>query len=549
MKQLLLVFIFTSCSFFTQINAQIIDFELLRQESLDDVQLILNEFGVPPSLINTRFPVDMYRVRYFTTHPANQELVEASGALIIPRNTNCPTPLVSYQHGTVARKTDVPSFNSSEADIGKVFASCGYVVCLPDYIGLGTSPGLHPYVHAKSQADAALDLMRAARILSDSLSYSLNDQLFLFGYSQGGHATMALHKEIEENFAEEFTVTASAPMSGPYDLSDVQAQVLVADSAYATPGYLPYVVLAYQSVYGNFYDDVSEIFISPYDETIPPLFDGTYSMGFINSQVPSIPNQILVPEQLDDFINNPENPLRLALQDNDVYDWLPQAPMRIMYCQGDDQVIYLNSVKAYNTFVSNGATEIEQFNFGNFDHGGCVQFCLLSAYAFFRDRTDAGNGMTASFDISPASSSGAGNGSASVNITGGTPPYAFEWFNGSDASSLTGLNPGNFPVTITDALGCSITATAQVGNLTSVADIEKLELNIHPNPAEHNVLIKLPEAGDLTIYNADGKLRYIGRIQHEQQAIIALHSFESGYFIVDFVGQSGKRLRSGFIKR
>lgn len=531
------------------LKAQLISVELIRQESNADILQILNNFGVPPSLINTQYPVDMYRVRYLTTHPAEQQPVEASGALMIPRNNSCPTPLVSYQHGTVSKKTDVPSFNSAEADIGKVFSSCGYVVCLPDYIGLGTSPGMHPYVHAKSQSDAALDLLRMARLLTDSLDYALNDQLFLFGYSQGGHATMGLHKEIEENYAQEFTVTASAPMSGPYDLSVTQAQVLVADSPYATPGYLPYVVLGYQSVYGNFYDDVSEIFIPPYNETIPPLFDGNYSMGFINSQVPSIPNQILVPEQLDDFIHNPDNPLRLALQANNVYDWTPQAPIRIMYCEGDDQVIYHNSVKAYNTLVANGATQIEQFNFGNFDHGGCVQFCLLSAYAYFRDRTDVSNGMLADLNITPANGSNTQDGSVSVNITGGQPPYQFQWFNGSTNDQLSGLNPGSYPVTITDALGCSIRITAQVGSVTGIDKLESAKLRLFPNPASDQIIIELPEHGALSIYQADGRLMYVGQFHHQDQATIDLHGFTSGYYLIDFQGSNGNRIRGNFIKR
>jgi hypothetical protein len=34
---------------------------------------------------------------------------------------------------------------------------------MPDYIGMGGSPGLHPYVHAASEATASIDMIRAAR--------------------------------------------------------------------------------------------------------------------------------------------------------------------------------------------------------------------------------------------------------------------------------------------------------------------------------------------------------------------------------------------------
>ena len=46
-----------------------------------------------------------------------------------------------------------------------IFAAFGYVVCAPDFVGLGDSPGVHPYVHAKTEASAAIDMLRAAREL------------------------------------------------------------------------------------------------------------------------------------------------------------------------------------------------------------------------------------------------------------------------------------------------------------------------------------------------------------------------------------------------
>ena len=42
------------------------------------------------------------------------------------------------------------------------------------------------------------------------------DELFLLGYSEGGYATMALHRELQQFHSDEFTVTASAPMAGPW---------------------------------------------------------------------------------------------------------------------------------------------------------------------------------------------------------------------------------------------------------------------------------------------------------------------------------------------
>ncbi|NNC94369.1 MAG: hypothetical protein HKN92_02325, partial [Chitinophagales bacterium] len=48
-------------------------------------------------------------------------------------------------------------------------------------------------------------------------------------------------------------------------------------------------------------------------------------------------------------------------------------------------------------------------------------------------------------------------GAASAVPSGGTAPYTYQWSTGETSSSITGLCPGSYCVTITDSLGCSIT--------------------------------------------------------------------------------------------
>jgi hypothetical protein len=50
---------------------------------------------------------------------------------------------------------------------------------------------------------------------------------------------------------------------------------------------------------------------------------------------------------------------------------------------------------------------------------------------------------------------GMDDGTASVDISGGTLPYTIEWSNGAAAASIDGLPPGDYSVTITDYNGCS----------------------------------------------------------------------------------------------
>lgn len=61
-----------------------------------------------------------------------------------------------------------------------------------------------------------------------------------------------------------------------------------------------------------------------------------------------------------------------------------------------------------------------------------------------------------------ASACAANNGSVDLTVAGGSAPFQFSWDNGADSEDLTGLSPGMFNVTVTDANGCIAQAAATV---------------------------------------------------------------------------------------
>jgi len=51
------------------------------------------------------------------------------------------------------------------------------------------------------------------------------------------------------------------------------------------------------------------------------------------------------------------------------------------------------------------------------------------------------------------------DGSVSLNISGGTTPYTYDWSNGDMTEDITGLAPGSYSCVVTDGNGCSITTS------------------------------------------------------------------------------------------
>ena len=341
----------------------------------------------------TNNDVDYYKITYTTTDVFGA-LDTASGLVVVPRRDAIHSyPRLVFQHGTVGSRDQVPSNLRGGYEAGLFFGGLGYVSLLPDFLGLGTSRGLHPYVHAESEASAAIDMLHALTEFAEQEELTVNDQLFVTGYSQGGHAAMALHRELELNPIQGLEVTAAAPMSGPYSISEVMRDKMTMDDEwYFYPAYVHFTIISYNYVY-DLYDDIAEVFKPAYTDVLQQFLDEEINLGGLNDALVSgliqnhggpIPKFMLQDSILNAVLADDMHPFNIALRDNDVYDWSPQAPTRLYYCKADDQVPYTNSTLAAEVMTSNGAANfaVQDLN-SDADHGQCVEPAILATALFF----------------------------------------------------------------------------------------------------------------------------------------------------------------------
>lgn len=322
--------------------------------------------------------IKVYKLVYKTKNTDGKE-IQASGALIYPVKTGT-SAMISIQHGTIRTDQEAPSYfaTSSEANIaGSMFASLGYIIAYPDYIGYGTSNTTpHPYEHRSSLASACLDMIRASKEFVKEQKVGWDERLYIAGYSAGGFATMSLQKKIEEETGNEFNLKAASCGAGAYDKTAFMKYLISTKTGGTVSSNQLYlwVLLTYDRIYG-LNRTLSTYFKEPYLGLIQAQKD----KASINVSLNTIFTDAFVKGVTDGtdtgFLN--------AVKDNDVFDWKPKTPTRLYHGDADKLVFYFNSQNAYNAMKTKGATNVELVTLKGKDHSTAIQDFLLGTYQFF----------------------------------------------------------------------------------------------------------------------------------------------------------------------
>ncbi|ARK13384.1 lipase family protein [Fibrella sp. ES10-3-2-2] len=329
----------------------------------------------------TQFGIKVYRLSYNTTNTDGRAIV-ASGAVLVPQTTQALS-LISMQHGTISSDDQAPSYyrSSSEAyTFGSVFASVGYIVAAPDYIGYGASNNVpHPYEHNASLASASLDMLRATKEFLADEHVNWNEKLYTAGYSEGGFATMALQKKLEAEALGEFNLIASSAGAGAYDKPAFMQHIVNT----RTQGSIDYnrlylwVLLTYDRVYG-LNRPASYYFKEPYASRVQANGRSALLNVSFNEALTDTFRQAVQNGTDADFIR--------AVQDNDIHDWKPITPTRLYHGDADNTVFYFNTQNAYDAMQKQGATNVGLYRLPGRTHATGILDFVLGTFEFFSSK-------------------------------------------------------------------------------------------------------------------------------------------------------------------
>lgn len=365
-------------------------FEVMATLPIVSTDAIIQAKNFIPNVSNlVRFPVKIYTVTYKSKALSGEEII-ASGAICVPESAG-PFPLLSYQPDTYYGDVNAPSNFAENQSNSKLwtallFASAGYIVSVPDYLGFGsTSQELHPYHHASSLATHSLDMLLASKEFLQGNELPFENKLFLTGYSEGGYATMALQQKIESDPGIQLQIEASSAGGGAYDLMGT-GRTAFRQENYSITGFLAFIVHAYNETY-DLEIDLNTIFNPPYPSLIENgIFDGSQTVIEVEAQFTTNIKELFTASFLEE-VTDEDNTLTLEqrILENNLLDWMPRSKTRLYHGIQDDIVPFSSAEKALENFNTNGSTNVELISLENLSHSEAYIPFITETIKWFQD--------------------------------------------------------------------------------------------------------------------------------------------------------------------
>jgi pimeloyl-ACP methyl ester carboxylesterase len=332
--------------------------------------------------------VNVYKIIYKTTINGNQ--IEASGLVSVP-STPGDYPVLSFQNGT----NTVNAYSPSEFAINypyqlvEILASMGYIVVMADYPGFGESYNIpHPYLVAEPTVSSLIDMLYAVKELSVSEldGITLINDYYLLGYSQGGWATLELHKAIEQDFSNDFNLKGSVCGAGPYNIF-LLMQGMLNSTTYPMPIYIGYIINAY-TAYGQFTNPVTDILNEPYASRLSSLYNGILDSDEINARLTTSLSGLITPGFLSGFASSAKYAtVREALSRNSIAPWKSVKPLLLIHGEKDTSVNPSATETMYTAMIQAGTSVdiCKKVIIPGVGHGDGIAPCMIQGILFLNN--------------------------------------------------------------------------------------------------------------------------------------------------------------------
>ncbi|HBA85923.1 MAG TPA: hypothetical protein DCZ95_17710 [Verrucomicrobia bacterium] len=348
----------------------------------------LKDFETTPSDVSFPAPqngVKLYRVIYPTVIPErNNQPTEASGLIAAPDTNARVFPLLSYQHGTVFSKNEVPSFPEQSMETRLLianFAGNGYVVIGADYIGKGISTAPDTYMVKESTIQACMDMLSASKLVLADLGLETKG-LFLSGWSQGSWSTMMFRNRLE-TFGIPVTAAATAcTPSAPYVLMTRWINKQTPLDVSWIVGTVTLLINSYEYYYDL--PELSRAAIKPdYVQTAQDFYANKIGWTEAAKVFPATTKEFLK----DDFATASSfaaNRFYGQLMENEAYQWRYTTPSRYYYGLADECIApYVAQLPVAFQETVGGASATAVFAGDQANHRGTFVFGVRDQKAWF----------------------------------------------------------------------------------------------------------------------------------------------------------------------
>jgi hypothetical protein len=227
--------------------------------------------------------------------------------------------------------------------------------------------------------NSVIDLLQTAREVTKGLGKQWNPSVYLLGFSQGGHAAANVQRAIESQHDPALQVRAVASVAGAYDLARISVPFALRGSSTAHSLYLGLVVRACSEIYGQ---PIRSLVKERYAEALPRLFDGTHTVDDIVAALPHAPREMFTPEFLANSGNGADQWFRKAFEDNEAYNWVPKAPLR-MYYGDNDQDVSPEDAKLAAKFMIDHGGNVQLISVGPYEHTESMYHALPNIRRWF----------------------------------------------------------------------------------------------------------------------------------------------------------------------